>query len=266
MREYKPKKDVQAKSYYSDRFWFAPSLSKLEVSTDEVFDKDLKEIKENFIVDEFFIQAKQLVIYVDPKKIKSVVGFIKNTLSYDFLSDISAVDYLQKDGKFEVFYQFLSMSKTKRLRVKCLIKEDEAIESIVEHFKSADWAEREMYDMFGIVINNHPYLKRILMPEDWQGHPLKKSYPLHGDEFASWYEIDKIFGKEYRDVVGPEQRDAAHIDKMDTKNYSRIGHEVAYGEDISSGEPNTDISYYDDKPFLVKNFDPKKTKVLKKRK
>jgi NADH-quinone oxidoreductase subunit C len=266
MREYQHRKNVQAKSYYDDRFWFAPNVTELDVSSDDVFSKDLEELKKEFNIDRAYIQAKQLVVHVDAKAIKEVIGFLKNSIEYDFLSDISAIDYIEQRGEFELFYQLLSMSKNRRLRVKCTINDGEAIETVTAHFRSADWAEREMYDMFGIVINNHPYLKRILMPEDWQGHPLRKTYPLHGDEFASWYEIDKIFGKEYRAVVGPEQRDGAHIDKLDTKNYARVGHEVPFGEDISSFEPNTDISYYDDKPFMVKSFDPKKIKILKKRK
>jgi NADH-quinone oxidoreductase subunit C len=129
------------------------------------------------------------------------------------------------------------------MRVKCRIKPEQAIESVVDVYKSANFAEREMYDMFGIYVNNHPYLKRILMPEDWQGHPLLKTYPLQGDEFASWYEVDKIFGKEYRDIIGPENRDPARIDRYDTKRFSRVGYEVPFGADISEGEKPNPIEY-----------------------
>lgn len=87
----------------------------------------------------------------------------------------------------------------------------------------------KIYDMFGIFIINHPNLKRILMPDDWFGHPLLKTYPLKGDEFARWYEIDKIFGKEYREVVGEEQRDSGFADDKDTLNFARLYHEVPKG-------------------------------------
>jgi NADH-quinone oxidoreductase subunit C len=81
------------------------------------------------------------------------------------------------------------------------------------------------------------------MPDDWSGHPLLKTYPLQGDETASWYEVDKIFGKEYRDVIGPENRDPAKIDRYDTKRFSRVGYEVGFGTDISQGESETKIEY-----------------------
>lgn len=87
-------------------------------------------------------------------------------------------------------------------------------------------------EKFMICLNfiiNHPNLKRILMPDDWYGHPLLKTYPLQGDEFAQWYEIDKIFGKEYREVVGVEQRDPGFADDKDTLNFARLYHEVPKG-------------------------------------
>ena len=65
---------------------------------------------------------------------------------------------------------------------------NESIESVTSVFKSANWSEREMYDMLGVKVANHPNLKRLIMPDDWYDHPLKKTYPLQGDEVASWYE------------------------------------------------------------------------------
>ena len=156
---------------------------------------------------------------------------------------MSAVDYLAQDGEFELFYQMLNITEALRVRVVCRIKEGEAVESISDMFKSALFAEREVFDMFGIKINNHPFLKRILMPEDWEGHPLLKTYPMIGDEFASWYEVDKIFGKEYRDVIGPENRDQSKIERYDTKRFSRVGYEVPFDADISNGEKEQAIEY-----------------------
>jgi NADH-quinone oxidoreductase subunit C len=156
---------------------------------------------------------------------------------------MSAVDYLAKDGNFEVFYQLLNLKDVKRMRLVMRIEEGLAVESVVPLFKSANFAEREMFDMFGIVANNHPFMKRILMPDDWEGHPLLKTYPLQGDEFASWYEVDKIFGKDAREAIGPENRDPARIDRYDTKRFSRVGYEVPFGGDISEGETETPIEY-----------------------
>ena len=92
--------------------------------------------------------------------------------------------------------------------------------------------------MLGIVFDKHPYLKRLIMPHDWVGHPLLRSYPLKGDEFAQWYEVDKIFGKEYREVVGKEQRDSARVDEKDTFNFAKIGYEQGKGEELKEVEKN----------------------------
>ena len=81
---------------------------------------------------------------------------LRDELSYNFLSEHSAIDWLAKNGEFEIFYQMLSTSKRKRLRVKCFIKEKEVLKSVIGVYKSADWAEREMYDMFGVIISGHP--------------------------------------------------------------------------------------------------------------
>ena len=110
---------------------------------------------------------------------------------------MSAMDYLEKKGGFEIFYQLLSMGKKRRIRVKTFLKKEEQIQSVSMLFSSANWSEREMYDMFGILPQNHPYPKRILMPDDWVGYPLLKIYPLQGDEAAQWYEVDTIVGDKY---------------------------------------------------------------------
>ncbi len=229
MRPYSDKKNAQKKAYYSDRFFKAPPLPREKVDSDPVFAEDYALLSAKVTPKEAYIERGQMVLVIEPADLKRLMTLMKEKLTYDFLSEMSAVDFLADRGGFEIFYQLLSMSKRKRIRVKYFIKEGEAVESIQDIFKSADWAEREMYDMFGIYVNNHPYLKRLIMPDDWVGHPLLKSYPLQGDEAAQWYEIDTIFGKEYRDVVGPENRDPGFVDKKDTKNFVRIRHEVPYG-------------------------------------
>ncbi len=260
MRPYRPKDNVQKKAYYTDRFWIAPRIPEEDVSQDKVYAADIEKIKAKFDIKKAYIQRGQLVVIIDPVINKELLFFLRDELGYDMLMELSAIDYLAQDGEFEVFYQLLSLSKRKRLRVKCRIKEDEAIESVNPVFRSADWSEREMYDMFGIKVNNHPYFKRILMPDDWVGYPLRKTYPLHGDEAAQWYEIDKIFGKEYREIVGPEIRDAAWIDKTDTEQFARYGHEVPKGAPYDS-EPVKIDSFNEDAP-LVETFDLKKSKIV----
>ena len=255
MRAYKPKDNLQKKPYYTDRFWKAPQVPKFDVSTDEVFAKDLEALKAKFDIKEAYIQVEQMVIYINPKDNVEVLKFLKEELTYDQLSELSAIDWLADKGQFEIFYQLLSMNKRKRVRVKCFIAENEAIESVEPLFRSADWSEREMYDMFGIEVNNHPFLKRILMPYDWQGHPLRKSYPLQGDEFAAWYEVDKIYGKEARDIIGPELRDTARVDRYDSKRFARLGHEVPYGAEVTDNDAKNPQEYQEDEGvFLIQKL------------
>jgi len=241
MRKYVPKDNVQGKSYYTDRFWVAPRVPRTEVEAESHFATVVTVLDK--LAKESYVELGQLVIHIDASQNFEVMKTLKETCGYTQCSEQSAVDYLAKDGEFELFYQLLNITEAKRVRVICRIKQNEAIESIEPLYKSANFAEREIFDMFGIKVNNHPFLKRILMPDDWEGHPLLKTYPMIGDEFASWYEVDKIFGKEYRDVIGPENRDQARIERYDTKRFSRVGYEVPFDADISAGETKTDIEY-----------------------
>jgi NADH-quinone oxidoreductase subunit C len=241
MRQYRPKDNVQKKAYHTSRFYQVPTQPRFEVQKGSHFDDVVKVLGD--FCKEAYISLNQLVVYIDATTNKEVLTLLRDECGYAQCSELSAIDYLAQDGEFEIFYQLLNLNNASRMRVKCRIKLDQAIESVVDVYKSANFAEREMYDMFGIYVNNHPLLKRILMPEDWQGHPLLKTYPLQGDEFASWYEVDKIFGKEYRDVIGPENRDPSRIDRYDTKRFSRVGYEVPFGADISEGEKPNPIEY-----------------------
>lgn len=266
MRAYTDKQNAQAKAYYSDRFYKAPQLPQEKVSSDKVFAADLKVLKEKFKVSKSYIQKDQMVLFIEPSDVKAVMLTLRDELEYDFLCEMSAIDWLAKSNQFEIFYQMLSMTKRKRLRVKFFIDKKEAVESVSEIFNSANWAEREIYDMYGVIVNNHPCMKRLIMPDDWTGHPLLKTYPLIGDEAAQWYEIDIIFGKDYREVVGPEIRDTKKVDTKDTKNFARVGHEVPYGTAPSSKK--TDFSEFQEEggvPFITR-FTKDRQKTLKNRK
>ena len=263
MRAYTPKDNVQAKAYYTDRFYVAPQVPKQDVSTDEVFDADLAAISAKFEVKESYIQVGQMVVYVNARDIYGVLEFMRDELAYTQLSEMSAIDWLAKDNSFEIFYQMLSMTKRKRIRVKYFIEKGQAVDSVEKLFRSADWSEREMFDMFGIEANGHPFMKRILMPYDWQGHPLLKTYPLEGDEFAAWYEVDKIFGKEARDIIGPEIRDTARVDRYDSERFARLGYEVPKGTKITGDEPRNVNSYQEEGGvFMIKKFDKESSTVV----
>jgi len=261
MREYKNKENVQKKSYYTDRYWVAPRVPTFDPATDEEFNSVVASLKGKFSINEAYIQLKHLVIYINPEDNKAVLQYLHEELGYGRLMEMSAIDWLAKSGEFEIFYEMLNVDKAKRIRVKCYIKEDQAIESVQDIFRLANFAEREMFDMFGVKVNNHPFMKRILMPDDWQGYPLRKTYPLQGDEAASWYEVDKIFGKEARDIIGPEIRDSAMIDRYDSERFARLGHEVAFGSDVS--EVKTDQGYQEDGGvFLVRKLHKDDTKTI----
>jgi len=263
MRKYTPKDNVQKKSYYSDRFWVAPRVPTTEVEAGSHFEAVVNALSNVVTIKDVGVQIGQLRIVINATDNFKTLQTLRDACGYAMCSEISAVDYLAQDGEFEVFYQMLNLTEAQRVRVVCRIKKDEAIESVVPLFKSANFAEREMFDMFGIQANNHPFMKRILMPDDWEGHPLLKTYPLHGDEAASWYEVDKIFGKEYRDVVGPENRDPANVDRYDSQRFSRVGYEVPFATPIEEGnEQENPIEY--SKTFMVDYTTG--TTTLKKRK
>ena len=256
MRKYVPKDNVQKKAYYTDRYHVVPRVPESEVEGGSHFADVLGALGNT--VHSSSVQLGQLVIHINPEENFHVMKILKETCGYLQCSEQSAVDYLAKDNEFELFWQLLNINVAKRVRVHCRLANGAAIESIEPLFKSANFAEREMFDMFGIKVNNHPFLKRILMPDDWEGHPLLKTYPLFGDEFASWYEVDKIFGKEYRDIIGPENRDPAKIDIQDTKRFSRIGYEVPFGTEYNADEEK-EIEYSE---TALVNYNKKESKQL----
>lgn len=102
-------------------------------------------------------------------------------LDFKFLMDLTAVDYLnRKDTRFEVVYHFYSLNSNSRLRIKSPVSEDDcSIESVSALWKTANWYEREVWDLYGIKFNGHPDMRRILLYEEFKGHPLRKDYPIN---------------------------------------------------------------------------------------
>lgn len=216
--------DVQRKATHTPRFYQPIETLKLPIQG-SAWEVIYNHLAYGFAIDRAYIELGIAVIWVRKDDIVGVLAKLKS-LGYEVLSEMSAVDMLAKDNRFEMFYQLHSVqegfSDKRRVRVKCYLGENEQIDSVSSIFSLALWSEREAYDMLGIRFVNHPNLTRLLMPKDWVGHPLRRSYPLQGDEYAAWYEIDKIFGKEYREVVGAEQRDSAHVDPNDERSFSKL--------------------------------------------
>jgi NADH-quinone oxidoreductase subunit C len=116
-----------------------------------------------------------------PEKIRWVAELLKTRRGYSFLSDITAVDWFPSEPRFEVVYHLLCQERRQRLRLKCRVSsESPELESVAAVWRAADWCEREVFDLFGIRFRGHPDLRRILMPETWEGHPLRKDYPVTG--------------------------------------------------------------------------------------
>lgn len=124
----------------------------------------------------------ELSINIPFNKIIPIFFFLKNHTNAQFkiLSDICIVDYINKKERFEIIYNLLSIRFNNRLKVKVVIHELQPIDSIVPIYKTAGWSEREAWDMFGIFFHNHPDLRRILTDYGFEGHPLRKDFPLSG--------------------------------------------------------------------------------------
>lgn len=123
----------------------------------------------------------QLSIRIDPARVVEVCDYLKRqtTTAFDYLSDLTCVHYpLRTEAPFEIVYNLFSISRNERVRLKAGIQEGDGIDSVTSVWPSANWMEREVFDLFGVKFRNHPDLRRILLPPDWQGHPLRKDYPL----------------------------------------------------------------------------------------
>ncbi len=125
----------------------------------------------------------EMSIYVERSAIREACALLKSDPQCQFnaLADITCVDWYPSEPRFEVIYHLLSIPKKERVRLKVRLNEaSPAIESLTSLWPGANYFEREVFDLFGIRFTGHPYLRRILMPEDWEGYPLRKDYPVEG--------------------------------------------------------------------------------------
>jgi NADH-quinone oxidoreductase subunit C len=125
----------------------------------------------------------ELTVWITRDHIVPAAQFLRDhsELKFNFLCDVTCVDWYPSEPRFEVVYHLLSIPRKSRLRLKVkLASNDTRIQSIITVWQSSNFFEREVFDLFGIQFEGHPYLKRIMMPEDWKGHPLRKDYPVEG--------------------------------------------------------------------------------------
>ncbi len=137
----------------------------------------------------------QVSVILKRGKIVDICRYLHDNphLFFDHLQDLTGVDYLgKKDPRFEVVYNLYSIKYRHKIRLKAQVTEsDPKINSVISVWAGANWHERECSDMFGIIFLGHPDLRKILMPEDWEGHPLRKDYPLKGPE-KEWHGFAEV--------------------------------------------------------------------------
>ena len=129
-------------------------------------------------ITEFSTYQGQKFLVATPDSVLPILQYLKTEEAFDYLVDLTAVDYPKREERFDLVYILYSFDKNERVRVKTLIKAGQKPQSVVGVHLTANWLEREAYDMFGIEFAGHPDLRRILMPDEWTGHPLRKDYNI----------------------------------------------------------------------------------------
>ena len=125
----------------------------------------------------------EVSLFIDPAQLLPVSSYLKQERGFNRISGITAVDWHPIEPRFEVIYFFHSLPRNERLRIKCRADEHTEMDSLTELYAGANWYEREVWDLFGIRFRNHPDLTRIMMPDTWEGHPLRRDYPIHGHKY-----------------------------------------------------------------------------------
>ena len=125
----------------------------------------------------------EMTVVIERSAIREVCVLLRDDhdCPFNFLSDVTCVDRFPSEPRFEVVYHLLSIPKKERIRLKVLLAGESAVvDSVMPVWPAANYFEREVFDLFGVRFTGHPYLRRLLMPEDWEGHPLRKDYPVEG--------------------------------------------------------------------------------------
>jgi NADH-quinone oxidoreductase subunit C len=167
-----------------------PDATELELTAQELRDID----GESPLDTEF--HRGRAVIVIEPRLVKPALTQLK-AKGYTFLASLHGVDYYPHEPRLGVLYELLDMERVDRISVKARVPtSDPHIESVVELFPGANFPEREVYDMFGVVFDGHPDLRRILMPEDYEGYPQRRDFPIGGEPVLFTYNEQSSYGKD----------------------------------------------------------------------
>lgn len=131
----------------------------------------------------------QKYLVVDSSILYEILLRMRDEQLFDYCVDITAVHYPKREAQFDIVYVLYSFHHNERVRVKTQIKDGDSVRTAVEIWPTANWLEREVYDMFGVTFDGHPDLKRILLPDGWKGHPLRKDYPILQQD-QEWVQIN----------------------------------------------------------------------------
>lgn len=139
------------------------------------------------------IAFDELTVNVPPASLVGFAEFLKTepTCRFSTLVDITAVDYPAREKRFDVIYHFLSMYQNQRIRLRVAVREDEMVASLTDVYPAANWFEREVFDMFGIIFRGHPDLRRLLTDYGFRGYPLRKDFPTTGYTEVRYDEVEK---------------------------------------------------------------------------
>jgi NADH-quinone oxidoreductase subunit C len=166
-----------------------PDATGLELTAQE-----LREIDSGSILDTSFHRGRA-VLLAEPAKILDVLRHLHGR-GYNFLASLHGVDYYPEEPRLGVLYELLDMANIDRITVKVRVStEDPVVPSVVELFPGADFPEREVFDMFGVQFDGHPDLRRILMPEDYEGFPQRRDFPVGGEPVLFTYNEQQNYGK-----------------------------------------------------------------------
>jgi NADH-quinone oxidoreductase subunit C len=160
----------------------------------ELLAQELRELHPDGVLDTTFFRGKA-ALSVDPTVIRPALGFLRGK-GFGFLASVHGVDYYPDEPRLGVQYELLSMEQLDRITVKLRVSiDDPHVASVTPDWPTADHQEREVYDMFGVVFDGHPDLRRILMPEDYEGHPQRRDFPIGGEPVL--FTKDGAQGKDY---------------------------------------------------------------------